>query len=319
MTGGSLPAEILARLSESPDGRCICFYGARETLHWQSRSQLYSKSVAVAQQLRQEGVRSGDVCIIVLPSGERAVNALLATLLLGAIPLLIAPPELVGGNLELHQTLHSAIHCTRPRVVVCSPSIQPERIRIERGFPATRFVFPPDVEDMELKNEPFAPALPAPTDIAAMQLTSGTTGAPRICVWDHKGVLAALDGMAAAMALSASDLCANWTPLYHDMGLVNNFFLCLARGIPLVLLSPQEFVRRPALWLRCLSQTGATTTWSPNFGFALTVRKAQDSEIEGVRLDHVRAFWNAAERIHAETLRRVSLPIRGLGCKTRSS
>jgi acyl-CoA synthetase (AMP-forming)/AMP-acid ligase II len=104
------------------------------------------------------------------------------------------------------------------------------------------------------------------------------------------------------MALSASDLCANWTPLYHDMGLVNNFFLCLALGIPLVLLSPQEFVRRPALWLRSLSQTGATITWSPNFGFALTVRKAQESELEGVRLDHVRAFWNAAERIHAETL-----------------
>jgi fatty-acyl-CoA synthase len=302
VTGGSLQAEILARLSESPDARCICFYGARENLHWQSRSQLYSKSVAVAQQLRQEGVRSGDVCIIVLPSGEKAVNALLATLLLGAIPLLIAPPELVGGNLELHQTLHSAIHRTRPRVVVCSPSIQPERIRMERSFPATRFAFPPDVEDMELKNEPFAPALPAPTDIAAMQLTSGTTRAPRICVWDHKGVLAALAGMAEAMALSAADVCVNWTPLYHDMGLVNNFFLCLAHGIPLVLLSPQEFVRRPALWLRCLFQTGATVTWSPNFGFALAARKAQESELEGVRLDRVRGFWNAAERIHAETI-----------------
>ena len=110
MTGASLQAEILARLSESPDGRCICFYGARETVHWQSRSQLYGKSVAVAQQLRQEGLRPGDTCIIVLPSGETSANVLLATLLLGAVPLLIAPPTLVGGNLELHQTLHSAIH-----------------------------------------------------------------------------------------------------------------------------------------------------------------------------------------------------------------
>ena len=134
MTGASLQAEILARLSESPDGRCICFYGARETVPWQSRSQLYGKSVAVAQQLRQEGLRPGDTCIIVLPSGETSANVLLATLLLGAVPLLIAPPTLVGGNLELHQTLHSAIHRTRPRVVVCSPSVQPERIRIERDF-----------------------------------------------------------------------------------------------------------------------------------------------------------------------------------------
>src|SRR5205807_5324846 len=37
------------------------------------------------------------------------------------------------------------------------------------------------------------------------------------------------------------------------------------------------------------------------FGFAITARKAKDSELEGVRLDHVRAFWNAAERIHQRT------------------
>ncbi len=299
--GGSLQAEILARLSESPDGRCLCFYGARETVHWQSRSQLYCKSVAVAQQLRQEGVRPRDICIIVLPSGETSANVLLATLLLGAVPLLIAPPTLVGGNLELRQTLHGVLRSARPRVVVCSPSIKSDVATFEGNFPATKFVFPPDVEGMEFKNEPFAPALPTLTDIAAMQLTSGTTAAPRVCVWDHKGVLAALDGMATAMSLSATDVCVNWTPLYHDMGLVNNFFLCLARGIPLVLLSPQKFARRPALWLRSLYQTAATITWSPNFGFALTVRKAQESELEGVRLDHVRAFWNAAERIHAET------------------
>ena len=79
------------------------------------------------------------------------------------------------------------------------------------------------------------------------------------------------------------------------------FLLVPSPRLPLVLLSPQDFVRRPALWLRCPSQTGATITWSPNFGFALAARKAQESELEGVRLDRVRAFWNAAERIHAET------------------
>ncbi len=318
MTGRSLQAEILARLSESPDERCICFYGARETVHWQSRSQLYNKSVAIAQQLRQEGVRPGDTCLIVLPSGETSANALLATLLVGAVPLLIAPPTLVGGNLELHQTLHGVIHSTKPRVVVCSPSIKPDVAGFESNSPGTRFLFPPDLEGMELNSEPFAPALPASTDIAAMQLTSGTTRAPRVCVWDHKAVLAALDGMAAAMELTPDDLCVNWTPLYHDMGLVNNFFLCLARGVPLVLLSPQDFVRRPALWLRSLSQTGATITWSPNFGFALAARKAQESELEGVRLDHVRAFWNAAERIHAETFDAFHRRFAALGVKRES-
>jgi acyl-CoA synthetase (AMP-forming)/AMP-acid ligase II len=86
------------------------------------------------------------------------------------------------------------------------------------------------------------------------------------------------------------------------MGLVNNFLLCLAKGVPLMMQKPQDFVRRPALWLRGLAQTGATLTWSPNFGFAMTTERVRDEEISGVRLDGVRAFWNAAERIHLDTI-----------------
>ncbi|HEY6348736.1 MAG TPA: AMP-binding protein [Candidatus Angelobacter sp.] len=300
MSGASLQAEILARLSEAPSQRSICFYGPQETIRWQSREEVYGRAVSAAQQLRGQGIRSGDICIIVLPSGETAANMLLATLFLGAVPLLIAPPTLVGGNLNLHEILRSTLRRTRPRVVICSSLLGPDLAGLKQEFPATTFMFA-DADLESPVSEPFAPVFPGPDDIAAMQLTSGTTAAPKICVWNHQAVLAALDGMTTAMGLSSTDVCVNWTPLYHDMGLVNNFFLCLSRGIPLVLLSPQDFVRRPALWLRCLAQTDATTTWSPNFGFALAVRKAQESEVEGIRLDHIRAFWNAAERVHFET------------------
>jgi acyl-CoA synthetase (AMP-forming)/AMP-acid ligase II len=43
-------------------------------------------------------------------------------------------------------------------------------------------------------------------------------------------------------------------------------------------------------------------TWSPNFGFALAAQRIADRQLDGVRLEHVHSFWNAAERIHAETL-----------------
>ena len=106
------------------------------------------------------------------------------------------------------------------------------------------------------------------------------------------------------MKLTSDDVCFNWTPLYHDMGLVNNYFLCLARGVPLVMLRPTDFVKRPGLWLRGLSTSGATVTWSPNFGYALAATRTSPSELTGVDLSHVRAFWNAAERIHLDTVER---------------
>ncbi|HIE70734.1 MAG TPA: fatty acyl-AMP ligase, partial [Planctomycetes bacterium] len=115
------------------------------------------------------------------------------------------------------------------------------------------------------------------------------------------------------MGVADDDICFNWTPLYHDMGLVNNFFLSLSEGMPLALMSPIEFIRKPALWLRALQDTRATVTWSPNFGYAVAAQRIRNEDVEGVRLDHVRGFWNAAERIHYETVREFHKKFEHLG------
>jgi acyl-CoA synthetase (AMP-forming)/AMP-acid ligase II len=302
MSGGSLQAEILTRLGEGPGRPCVTFYGPDGAFRWQTREEVYLRAAAAAGRLSRSGLRPGDVCVIVLPSGETAAKVLLASLLLGAVPLLVAPPTLVGANLDVHSTVRSALRRASARVLVYASSAEAGIGGLAGSFPATRFLCASAFEPAEVGGSLFEPARPRGADVAVMQLTSGTTAEPRICVWDHQGVLAALEGMASAMALSPDDVCVNWTPLYHDMGLVNNFFLCLARGVPLVMLSPHDFIRRPALWLRCLSDTRATITWAPNFGYAVASNRASDSELAGVRLDGVRAFWNAAERIHLETL-----------------
>jgi len=56
------------------------------------------------------------------------------------------------------------------------------------------------------------------------------------------------------------------------------------------------------LWFRGLQQTGATVTWAPNFGFAVAAQRIRDAEMTDVRLDGVASLWNAAERIHLETI-----------------
>jgi acyl-CoA synthetase (AMP-forming)/AMP-acid ligase II len=302
MRSGSLQAEILTRFGEAPNRPCVSFYGSDGTFRWQTREDVYTQAAAAAEQLRRHGLRSGDVCVVVLPSGAIAANVLIASLLLGAVPLLVAPPTMVGANLDIHATVRGVLRCAGARVLIYSSSVEAGIGGLAGSFPATRFLCASVIESAASGSDPFVPVLPQEMDIAAMQLTSGTTAAPRICVWDHKGILAALEGMASAMALSPDDVCVNWTPLYHDMGLVNNYLLCLARGVPLVLLSPRDFIRRPAIWLRCLSDTRATITWAPNFGFAVATQRAADNELDGIRLDSVRAFWNAAERIHLETI-----------------
>lgn len=296
-----LQARIYAQWEREPDRRSVGFLSAAGEVTWRTREELYRRAAGIAARMRAEGLGRGEVCVLVLQSKEFCATALLGALMVGAIPLLIAPPIIQGANSSLGRILRRTIRKTRARVVICDASLATLRSELEGARRSARFFF--DEKELSTSSPDGRPVVtPREHDVAAFQLTSGTTGFPRVCVWRQHKVVAALDAMQAAMKLSRDDVCFNWTPLYHDMGLVNNFFLCLATGVPLVMLSPQAFVKRPALWLRGLWTTGSTVTWSPNFGFAITAKAVREGELEGVRLDHVRTFWNAAERIHLDTM-----------------
>jgi acyl-CoA synthetase (AMP-forming)/AMP-acid ligase II len=300
VSGASLQSRLLERIERRPEGRALAFPAAEGGFRWTDFAEVHARARRLARVLAEHGLRAGDVALVVLPSGELSAIATLAVLVAGGVPLLVAPPLVAGSLLDLPRTLTHAARTSRARLMLCADAMAAMRVDLAAGAPGTALVF--GLSEPAGSAAEQTPVLPKAEAVAALQLTSGTTGLPRVCVWDHRAVLAALDAMTAAMALADDDVCLNWTPLYHDMGLVNNFLLCLTSGTPLALLGPEAFVKRPALWPRALSETGATVSWSPNFGFALAARRVTDAERVGVRLDRVRALWNAAERIHHATV-----------------
>lgn len=297
----TLQSRLYQQLEMHPGRPALAFVNHRVEFDWLTVEDVHAKARGYAQSLCELGVSKDDVCILVLPSNPFCALTLLATLLLNAIPLLVAPPTLQGFNPYLLQVLRRIIRKTGAKIVIAPESMAEMRTELQKIRTATRIVIGENELPPTAVPDSRRP-LPGENDIAALQLTSGTTGFPRICVWQQENVIRALDGMAQAMHVGENDIYLNWTPLYHDMGLVNNFLLCLSEGIPLAMLSPLDFVKKPALWLQALSATGATTTWSPNFGFAITTKWARERELKDVRLGHVKGFWNAAERIHLQTV-----------------
>ncbi len=292
----TLQHAFAARLQHAPDARALAFADARGGFDWLTFGDLHQQAAARVHLLAEHGLRPGEVCLFVLPSDRSCALAVLGCLLAGGVPVLVAPPIVRGLHSNLTEVMRHVARKTGARLAVVENGAE---TAVPEGGP--RAV---SISALDQGGDPAQAALhlPGAEGIAAMQLTSGTTGLPRVCVWKQHGVLASLDGMEKAMGLSPDDLFVNWTPLYHDMGLVNNFFLCLAKSIPLVWLQATDFVKKPARWLAALHASGATTTWSPNFGFAMAAARVTDAEMEGISLAGVRGFWNAAERIHAETL-----------------
>ena len=304
LMNNTLQSKFYEQLEKEPKRNALAFVNSRCEFSWRSLEEVYRKAIRYGAALKEQGLKQGDVCIFVLPSDEYSATLLIASLLVGARPLLIAPPtiQMQARYSNLKEVLKRITLKTKAKIVIADKEMSDMREELEHNLKETRFVFEESYFDQNSSAAELPLTIPKETDTAAMQLTSGTTGFPRICVWKQKSVIAALDGMELAMELNKEDICLNWTPLYHDMGLVNNFLLCLIKGLPLVMINPLDFVKKPALWLQSLSKTKATITWSPNFGYAISTQRIRDEEVEDVSLAKVRAFWNAAERIHFETI-----------------
>jgi acyl-CoA synthetase (AMP-forming)/AMP-acid ligase II len=145
-----------------------------------------------------------------------------------------------------------------------------------------------------------------PDALAAVQFSSGSTVDPKPVALSHANVMAQVETIRALMPVreDVRPLGVSWLPLYHDMGLIGCLVNAVAYPGPLVLLRPEQFLARPALWLRALSRHRGTLSAAPNFAYALCVRRIRDHELEGVDLSSWALALNGAESISADVARR---------------
>lgn len=139
---------------------------------------------------------------------------------------------------------------------------------------------------------------------AFIQYTSGSTSLPKGVVLSHGNLLANSELIRRSSGGDADFSCVSWLPPYHDMGLIGGILQALYRGGHGTLMSPLDFLARPARWLRAISTYSATTSPAPNFAFELCVRRVLGEDREGLDLSSWKYAFNGAEPVRASTLRR---------------
>ncbi|HFE67099.1 MAG TPA: fatty acyl-AMP ligase [Chloroflexi bacterium] len=147
----------------------------------------------------------------------------------------------------------------------------------------------------------FPTYIPNPDEIAFLQHSSGTTGLQKGVALSHTAVLNQLANYSDAIHLAEDDVVVSWLPLYHDMGLIAGFLLPLVQGIPLVLMSPFDWVQHPALLLRAIDQFGGTLCWLPNFAYNHCARRIRKRDKADISLASMRMFINCSEPVRHDS------------------
>lgn len=150
-----------------------------------------------------------------------------------------------------------------------------------------------------------ADAVPfGPDEACYIQYSSGSTSAPKGVIGTQKSVNANLHGITKhGLKLCDDDRAASWLPLYHDMGLIG-FVLAPMYGQRSVdYIATSDFVRRPLLWLRVMSEHKTTITYSPSFGYELSARRSSKAEDGAIDLSGIRIAGIGGDMVRPEALR----------------
>jgi len=161
----------------------------------------------------------------------------------------------------------------------------------------------------------FTPYRPDPAQIAFLQHSSGTTGLQKGVALSHWAVLNQLASYGEAIQLVEEDVVVSWLPLYHDMGLIAGFLLPLFQGLPLVLMSPFDWVSRPATLFRAIDRHRGSLCWLPNFAYNHCARRIRRRDTEGFSAASIRLFINCSEPVHDESHRLFLERFAGLGVR----
>ncbi|MBY5944535.1 AMP-binding protein [Photobacterium rosenbergii] len=272
-----------------------------------SYQTLYQQAQIIASRLQDLGIGPGDTVAIMLPTCNAYFYCFFGILLSRAIPVPIYPPAR-PSQIEDHLVRHSKIlQNAETKMLITVEQAKGLSTLLKLHVPALEHIVTAEeietlsAESVSSEQQQIGKA--DPSDIAFLQYTSGSTGVPKGVQLTHANLLANIRAMGKAVGATSDDVFVSWLPVYHDMGLIGAWFGSLYHAIPLVIMSPLNFLTQPKRWLWALHHHRGTITAAPNFAYELCVNKIPDTDLEGLDLSSVRHCWNGAEPISPATMK----------------
>lgn len=303
--GEALAAAARVELREAGLG----FVDLHDREEWTSFADVRDRAAHLARALIERGVRPGDRVALIAPTGPTFVDAFFGALLAGAVAVPLYPPVRLGRLDEYHLATARMLSAVGARVVLADARVRRLLGRsIERARPPLGCLAIDDLAREPSRLHPLP--LCASSDLAVIQFSSGSTVDPKPVALSHANVLAQCAALETLFPAATRDGRAragvSWLPLYHDMGLIGSLLSAVYVPGRLVLIPPEHFLARPALWLRAIARHGALVSPAPNFAYAYAAKRVRDHELEGVDLSSWRLALNGAEPVSTGSMARFS-------------
>lgn len=229
---------------------------------------MYDAAQRGAAVLQARGLGSGGAVAILAGYPVDVAPAAGAVWLAGGSVTMLQQPTARTNLIQYGADTLAALSMIGARIVIVGePFIEVASMLTDAGFTAVT------VNELAAGEERAAAVSATEDTVALLQLTSGSTAAPKAVEITHRNLWANITAMVQTAAIDPdTDVMVSWLPLFHDMGMVGFLTLPMCQGIELVKATPADFLAAPLSWMELIDHYRGTVTAAPNFAYALTAR-----------------------------------------------
>ncbi len=253
------------------------FYSGRGNLEdVLSYRDLRDAAIATGRRLIKTGLKRGERVAVVGETSREFLEVFFGCQYAGLVPCPMPYSMYIGGRDAYVERIAGMMMSARASAVVAT-----DEMRGQISDAAAMVGVSNLLTHSELAGAPDGGVDLVPfgrDDIAYIQYSSGSTSNPKGVLISQRAIMTNANGiLREGTKTTHDDRAMSWLPLYHDMGLVG-FCLSPVLGQHTVdYLPTTAFARRPALWLKIMSENRCTTTFSPSFGYDLAARRVNGS------------------------------------------
>jgi fatty-acyl-CoA synthase len=298
----NIASQLFENYTQAPDQKILHLLYNRQPDQTFTSTQLLQGAIGYARALQETGIQPGEVVILILQHSVDLLYAFFGAILHGAVPSIMPFLTEKLSPEQYRNSLSALFQITAPAAVITYPAFEAEvqqailATPTQDTHPVRKLLLNTAIQPVDQVDQTDLAGLKCPpAEIVLLQHSSGTTGLQKGVALSHQAVFNQLDSYAKSICLSQKDVIVSWLPLYHDMGLIAGLLMPILLRVPLVLMSPFDWIRAPHRLFQAVSHYKGTLSWLPNFAYNFCAQKIRDRDLVGVDLSSWRAVINCSE------------------------